>query len=878
VAGLARFGPGSAYDDAFNRVTLASQMTCDFRILAEFASGALSHVVLDHNFNDKRGLAGVAVHPSSAITSVTKGVQTVFGVATQRWAVGDPIMVRVTGIPKLDYLARRVQAVTANTVTVNWDSTSFVGTLTAGTAYRPDRDTINGGWDFVIYTIRWAANLYERPQPLIILCNSPAEYLNGQFEETVYSSGQIIAAVADKWDLPYFDVADAYEVDQGSFLTYFPDGTHPSDLATREVLAALWENWLAGGHFTTVNPDTNVDLSQAIQDASDQFAVGFDQFNGKHRALTSATPVGTNKLTENFTNTLAGYSIFGAVPPVIVAAPWGVGQALRCAAASGADSYLTIPLDIGQSLDFTFDLYLAALPSLGANPTTQVVRAWQFNTVTDPALLLQLILTNTGDDGELVPTKAQMRASWYPFPGDLRALNTSVHPTLITAGVKHTIRMQTRRATADTAGGIKVSVNGVPGISATRVFDSDHTALTTAVFGIRAHSVTAGVTLHLGNISINGASAIPAFSGRLLPGQDPVFINGVAYDVTVPPDVPPTRLALGAMNVFDADGVQRTFSQAGDFGAGRRSFGGDILAESPDDVFPSARVRAQTVNYATGLGYALEPGTSAFAVLVTGDGQSPFIGATGGESALPPTRQYNLLPPLPRKYVCFNNGPFPLDANTGGPEALETALDLSDIATVVDCADYINPQVQRDTPLLSAGLVIADALRGTSHKVFAFAFAIGSTSFNDRLYGFKGSRAAGTVSISGTTATITVASGSLNAKNLILIGSGIAANTFITTDPAPLGTGTFSVQVSPSQTVGPVAFTTQDQRQRQYKNFILALDAFAAWARANNLTPIMPHFFFIGGEAESNAPLVATGRNLFANLREVVNEFANRLQ
>jgi len=336
--------------------------------------------------------------------------------------------------------------------------------------------------------------------------------------------------------------------------------------------------------------------------------------------------------------------------------------------------------------------------------------------------------------------------------------------------------------------------------------------------------------------------------------------------------------SLGSRNVFDMTDTQRTYAQdaLGDFSGPRRVAGGDITATGPDAVYPAARIQNRTINFAS-MGFSLESGHTAFAALVCDDGQSLALGATEGSSSLPASREINSLPPMPGKYLCFNNGICPRNSSPGGETALNTALTSAEIASVVDCADYINPLVQRDTPIFSAGLMIADALRHTNDKVFALSFAVGSTSLSERLVGFTGSRASGTLSISGTTATITVSSGSLNADNLILVGTGIAADTYITTVPAPTGTGTFSVQVSPSQTVASTSFTTQDQKPRQYKNYLMAIDAFATWARGQNLTPILPFFLWIGGNAESDSVAVANARNQNLNLRTVVNAFALRL-
>lgn len=338
------------------------------------------------------------------------------------------------------------------------------------------------------------------------------------------------------------------------------------------------------------------------------------------------------------------------------------------------------------------------------------------------------------------------------------------------------------------------------------------------------------------------------------------------------------RTGLGFRNVFAPDGTRLSHSQIGDFRGARRRAPGVYDVNGPDAVFPQGRLQAQSFNI-TNLGLQFEPGRPKALLILFDDAQSNGAGATAGgrsSDAGATATLYNTRNPLPNM-LCFNGGIRPLAASPGGSTALATVLSPASIASVVPAADAINPLLQRDTPIYSAMLAVADALRGTDHAVFGLSDAIGSTSLSERLIGFTGSRAAGTVSISGTTATITVASGSLSADNLILIGAGLAANTTITTTPAPTGTGTFSVQVTPSQSVSSVAFTTQDQKPQQYKNMIAALDAAATWARANGYTPMLPFVTFIGGEAEGDAQLVANGINSLKTLRTVANEFAARL-
>lgn len=340
------------------------------------------------------------------------------------------------------------------------------------------------------------------------------------------------------------------------------------------------------------------------------------------------------------------------------------------------------------------------------------------------------------------------------------------------------------------------------------------------------------------------------------------------------------QLALGRQNVFTDTGDQLTFGQIGDFKGPRRVAPGAYTVTGPDPTLTDGRIEPRTVDFAGALGYQLEEGTNGFVVVLPVCGQSNALAATDGADGVGSSVLYNVLPGMPGKLLCFNGGIAPTDANPGGEDALDTALTPADIATVVDARVDINLRKLREMPSYSAGLYLANAL-GDNDKVFLVSMAVGATDTSARVVGFKESRASGTVTITGTTASFDVSSfvatGLAGAPNLSIIGVGIDPATTIVSidsgDPTDVCTATVSV----AQNVGPVAFTTKDQRPQQYQNFAMALDAIAVWAQGQGKTAIMPFWMEIGGEAESTAVAVANALVTAADLVTVADELAARL-
>jgi hypothetical protein len=247
LAGLALYGSSSAYDDSFDEITLASEQTIEARIFTPFQSTNFDYVFLDHNHNDRFLVPGVLNPVAVTINAITKGSTTDITLATNDFIVGDAISIDVTGIDKLHNFSGRVQAISGLVVTVSVDSSGFSGTFSSGLAYKLDRTTLYGAWNFIIRYIRYAATNAGADLPNIILSNAPSKYTNDNDDGGVYSTGKRIKDVADKYGFSYFDVAEVYEVTPEEHINLFPDTVHPSDVPTRKALAAVWIKWASGG-------------------------------------------------------------------------------------------------------------------------------------------------------------------------------------------------------------------------------------------------------------------------------------------------------------------------------------------------------------------------------------------------------------------------------------------------------------------------------------------------------------------------------------------------------------------------------------------------------------------------------------------------------
>lgn len=521
-AGLALYGPTSAYDDSFDTINKASQMTVDYRIKAEFAANDISVVFLDHNHNDRLPPYGTLDPPSSAIGGITKGVTTTITLSTPGiFAVGDAIAIRVTGIAKLDYFAGRVQSVAGNAVTVNVDSSGFAGSFTSGTAYKYDRNTLYGAFEFIISYINWAAVLYGRTVT-IILSGAPSAYTNGAFDAMIRGSSEAIRDVADKWGLAYFDVEREMAIDERSQIIYLSDNVHPLERPERQVIANYWARWGSGGAIRRLGD------YEFLRAGSETFTEDREAFYTKFKDGFTTPPIiqaaAVNVFTDDFAAGLGGWTLSGSgTLPTTVAAPWNAAETAAYCISNGSDtSYLAktgLVLDKGVALQF--DAYLPEVSGLTTAELPATVQIAQFR-VPGAYYSIQMIVRQTS---------VSWRVQYFETPNTTLRTVTSRTIRLV-AATKYTVRFEYYRGEAGYPGGVYMTVNGVRVTFPDDIADSGQPVASELWLGVTSCNTGLPFPLYLGNVTLD-KRAVQDFTLRgtgvirTLDGKDLTVVNGI---------------------------------------------------------------------------------------------------------------------------------------------------------------------------------------------------------------------------------------------------------------------------------------------------------------------------------------------------------------
>lgn len=521
-AGLALHGSSSVYDDSFDAVTKASQMTADYRIGNQIGSATPpSVVVLDHNHNDRLRSAGTLTPPEVSITDITKGATTTITLSSATgFTVGAGIVLRVVGISSLDHAAARIQAVAGNVITINVNSSGYAGTFTSGTAINLDRTTQYGAMEFLLHYIAWRAILAGITVTTLI-ASAPSEFtVDGTYHADIYTNARNWEALAAKWDIALFDAASHMGIDETTHPVYFPDLIHPTTASARAALAAHWVTWLSGG---ALNPraaipaltnDTYTDARAAVYDRwADAFTTPDVQVGA------SAT-----EFTEDFVS-IADWTTAGTgAAPTTEAAPWGSGQAAKFTATAQTSYLRRDPITTDEGFSCQFDVYLGAVAGLTASGVKTIDLA-RFNlTGTNQAWhTIQLVITSTG---------TRIRSAY--FTGLTGSGGVLVIPSANTfwlkAATKHTVKLEAFRATAGHPGGVILTVDGQ---RLTFPVDTTDTIWvgTPGRFelGILSNNVENAVTIHAGNLTVSKAP-VRDFTQRY---TGSFTVNGGANTATV---------------------------------------------------------------------------------------------------------------------------------------------------------------------------------------------------------------------------------------------------------------------------------------------------------------------------------------------------------
>ena len=486
TAGLAAYGGSSVYDDSFDLVTKASEMTVEHRILSAFQTAHQDVVMLDHNHNDRKAQLTYTSNVKT-ISSITKGATTTVVLNNVTGlAVGDGFYLRVTGIANLDYAAGRIQSISSNTLVVSINSTGFTGSLSSGSFYWVDRNTLQGAFDFLIAYIKNCSVIYGDGSTKVILCNSPSYFTNNTDRDyPIWSAGKAIKSIAASWGLAFYDVANDFKLTYQDQLIYLSDGVHPSTFKERVALCNHWVKWASGGATKALRPaeflSTNESLSPVHQEP-----VLYSKYDDKYAIRDIIFSQDAYLIDEDFSGGIGSWTTTGTAP-VVETAPWGVDDAVKFSVTSGAPtSYISKLAALGHDSFLSFDMYFNDVDI--ASGTSNQLTVASLLTAGSTAYNVTLIQT--------VGSELRMRVS--RTDGAIGYANIS--ETIIDVNTKYTVVFDViKGATTSTDGYVYVSVNGDKKYAGE--FDNGGVATITAVrVGAVFNNMLTTFNFHIGNV------------------------------------------------------------------------------------------------------------------------------------------------------------------------------------------------------------------------------------------------------------------------------------------------------------------------------------------------------------------------------------------
>jgi hypothetical protein len=519
LAGLALYGSSSVYDDSFDAINKASEMTVDFRIKNQFAThGAMDFVVLDHNHNDRRTTENYTKITKN-ITGITIGTTTDIAIDDAAdIAIGDSIYLEIEGIDKLKYAAARVQNLVGTVVNLNIDSTAYFGTFVSGTLTRVDKNTIAGAWDFLIAYIKNMSYVYGDGSVVIILSSAPSYFTNGENPDfPIWSVGQAIWRVAQRWELAFFDIGHVLDMNYYLQATYFKDLVHALTAAQRKVLANHWVTWASGGALPNTNPNDYLakGLGNNLHGAMPFYYKWDGKFACRSYFYSEDTPA---LIDDDFTVGLGAWTLAGTTVPSIVTAPWDAGlKAVLCPYTVGHPSTLKQTVAIGDDPVLEFDFYL---PSVNITETslTQVTLA----TLGAPSSCYSVGLLPTTSG-----TKLRVYKNATPGLGPLT--NIAIPTIYLEAGRLYRITMDIIRSYLGEPGYILIALDDVP-IYAGSIDNAALTGLNTVQLGVIYSNTGMDFDVYFANIlakSKTREDMTTRFTGTISPTETAVVVNGV---------------------------------------------------------------------------------------------------------------------------------------------------------------------------------------------------------------------------------------------------------------------------------------------------------------------------------------------------------------
>lgn len=527
VAGLALYGPTSAYDDDFDVVTKASEMTADFRILAPFNAGTIDVVMLDHNHNDRRQPLGTYDPEGDTISSVTKGATTQITLDDNTmFAVGDAVALEIVGIDKLNNWAGRVQAVAGDVITVNLNSAAYAGAFVSGTARKIDRATFYGAFDFLIRYIKWAAVQANQDVPTIILSGAPSQFTNNTPDNAIYSSARALYNLATWWSLAFFDIGYLYDVKWDQQLVYFEDGVHPLSTEQRQSLANYWVQWAQGGAEKPASPADYLARGGGAPYIDQREAIYSPYYDG---FATPSYIVGefASVFTDDFSGGLGAWTTQGTAP-VVMAAPWDAGEdAIYTHSTVGTpiSALKKTGLVLDAAFAVEFDLWL---PDVVGQAPAGLPRTVDIARFRNPAVHYSLQLTVRAN-------YITLKLVYFTGVG-VESYTVPITQVHLEADTKYRIRLEAVKATVDYVGGVVVLLDGERISQYLAINDEAQPLPTEFWIGPQASNTTQTFDAYFGNVEVFAAEAhdfTDRFTGEVtVPEGTMTIVNGIITAVT----------------------------------------------------------------------------------------------------------------------------------------------------------------------------------------------------------------------------------------------------------------------------------------------------------------------------------------------------------
>lgn len=536
AAGLALYGPSSAYDDSFNSITKASQQTSEYRYEKAYDDGPIYFQFLPDPYNENVPL-GVLNPPAMTVTAVSIGSTTTFTVNAldPELAVGSGFGARIAGIPLLGFVAGRVMAMDfgAKTVTINVNSTGYPGAMTSGEANHYNRATLYGAYQWMLHRLWWKARVTNQQaqtgqvRPYMILTGDPSNWSPAQppeFMQGVYDRTRALQEIANKWNDPnqvrrvaFIDLATKMGISRGQHRLFMGDGTHPVEEAPRRTIANFYVHWMLGGE----NPyRSELDYpKRGAGDWIDNHQIEWsDLFGG---AVTPEIFVGdpVPVITEDWVSA-ADWTPTGS--PSVGAAPWGGVQAARFDYTSGDVSYERAVAGTPDAVRATFTLYM---------PDTTVVTGDVFNST---------VIQFSNALGDWMQFNVVLNDQGASFNGYVYGANGNTQPLTLSPGgrlvdaVPSVIEITQIKKTATRKGLIQIKQDGVTILSSTETFDLSISPMTKISVGVENSNVPSPFTIYMGPLSFGSLPVYdykPRFTGTLTATSSYQVVNGLITKV-----------------------------------------------------------------------------------------------------------------------------------------------------------------------------------------------------------------------------------------------------------------------------------------------------------------------------------------------------------